>query len=259
MVINGTGNITRFINGIATERIPKPYTLTFNPKQKYLLRIINTSFRTAFVFSIDNHNLTVIGSDFVPLHPYNTTHITVGIGQRFHIVVHADPIGVPYGRPLNFWIRVNVIKSCEDPRNIKDGESEKVGILRYAGSPLTDPLSTPWDGVYNHICVDESFQNPFFKPVVPWYPQPPVNGAQGETRLIGFKPQGTPRPWPLAVWSMENASMANPLWTPLRIDYGNPTFLHLNNTKEDWPSNWVVIPENYTSNDWVSIATSTFA
>lgn len=49
--------------------------------KKYLLRLINTSVATTFVFSIDNHNLTVMSSDFVPIEPYVTDHVTIGIGE----------------------------------------------------------------------------------------------------------------------------------------------------------------------------------
>lgn len=50
--------------------------------KKYLIRIINTSLDTDYIFSLDNHNLTVISSDFVPITPYDkVTNIAVAIGQ----------------------------------------------------------------------------------------------------------------------------------------------------------------------------------
>lgn len=45
------------------------------------MRLINTSTDTTFVFSIDKHNFTVIGADLVPLEPYDTSHILIGIGK----------------------------------------------------------------------------------------------------------------------------------------------------------------------------------
>lgn len=48
---------------------------------RYLLRLINTSVDTIFVFSIDNHNLTIIESDFVPIEPYTNTSVLIGIGE----------------------------------------------------------------------------------------------------------------------------------------------------------------------------------
>lgn len=50
--------------------------------KKYLFRLINTSVDTTFVFSIDNHNLTVITTDFVPIRPYITDHVVIAIGKR---------------------------------------------------------------------------------------------------------------------------------------------------------------------------------
>lgn len=54
-----------------------------NPNQgrKYLLRLINTSVDTTFVFAIDNHWLRVIAADFVPIRPYVVDHVVVGIGR----------------------------------------------------------------------------------------------------------------------------------------------------------------------------------
>ena len=47
---------------------------------RYLLRLINTSVDSTFIFSIDGHNLTVIGMDFVPIEPYTNTSVLIGIG-----------------------------------------------------------------------------------------------------------------------------------------------------------------------------------
>ena len=50
--------------------------------KKYLLRLINTSVDTTFIFAIDNHDITVISSDFVPIVPYKTASVLVGIGKE---------------------------------------------------------------------------------------------------------------------------------------------------------------------------------
>lgn len=62
ILLNGRGNVTNYNNTTknATEVKP-PYQIVFEGPQKgrfdkkYLMRIINTSFDTTFVFSIDNH------------------------------------------------------------------------------------------------------------------------------------------------------------------------------------------------------------
>ena len=48
---------------------------------RYLMRLINTSADTVFAFSIDNHNLTLVGADFVPIHKHSVDHVVVGIGK----------------------------------------------------------------------------------------------------------------------------------------------------------------------------------
>ena len=71
------------------------------------MRTINTSVDTTFVFTIDQHWLTVTSLDFVAIKPYKTDYVVRGIcwiyssiplsqltgqyGQRYHIVVKAQP------------------------------------------------------------------------------------------------------------------------------------------------------------------------
>ena len=60
------------------------YTTThFIPGKRHRLRLCNGSAGTTFVFSIDGHNFTVIQNDFVPVKPFVTNSIVVGIGQFF--------------------------------------------------------------------------------------------------------------------------------------------------------------------------------
>jgi FtsP/CotA-like multicopper oxidase with cupredoxin domain len=44
------------------------------------MRLINTSVDTTFVFAIDGHQFWVMSSDFVPIKPYKTDHVVIGIG-----------------------------------------------------------------------------------------------------------------------------------------------------------------------------------
>lgn len=60
---------------------PERYSKVFTKGRRYLLRLINTSLDTTFIFSIDGHKLTVIGADFVPIEPYDTSSVLVAIGQ----------------------------------------------------------------------------------------------------------------------------------------------------------------------------------
>ncbi|KAF8244371.1 hypothetical protein K440DRAFT_605113, partial [Wilcoxina mikolae CBS 423.85] len=56
------------------------WTTIFKRGKKYLMRIVNTSAEMQFLFAIDNHMLQVVQVDFVPIQPYMTANLTVGIG-----------------------------------------------------------------------------------------------------------------------------------------------------------------------------------
>jgi FtsP/CotA-like multicopper oxidase with cupredoxin domain len=51
----------------------------------YLLRLVNGAIDTHFKFSIDNHTLTVIASDLVPIVPYTTEVLDIAMGEKFYL------------------------------------------------------------------------------------------------------------------------------------------------------------------------------
>ena len=61
----------------------------FTPGRRYLLRLINAGADGTQKFSIDRHSFTVVAQDFVPIKPYNTDLITLGVGQRSDVIVEA--------------------------------------------------------------------------------------------------------------------------------------------------------------------------
>lgn len=53
----------------------------FDKGKRYLLRLVNSSAGSMFIFSIDGHDLEVIETDLVPIKPYITKSIFIGIGK----------------------------------------------------------------------------------------------------------------------------------------------------------------------------------
>jgi FtsP/CotA-like multicopper oxidase with cupredoxin domain len=49
----------------------------------YRLRLVNGAINWHFKFMVDNHTLTVISSDFVPVTPYQADYIKIGMGKGF--------------------------------------------------------------------------------------------------------------------------------------------------------------------------------
>lgn len=237
---------------MAPLKIPQPYSITFDntttqgrPK-RYLLRLINTSFASSFVFSIDNHLLQVVGADFVPIHSYNTTSVLVAVGQRYHVIVEAKPQynGTKLPDDGNYWIRTAEAK-CAFFSVGRDPGYDQAGILRYNPQSTAFPETKNWTNI-DTTCTDEDYAN--LVPVVPWNVSAPVNnGGKGESLFVTH-PKDPPAIFPLASWSLGGDGKD---FVPLEIDYGNPTFLNLNYSGK-WNPNWVVYPENYTNTSWVS-------
>lgn len=80
-LINGT-NV--FGEDGSSNQTGSRFQTTFEAGTSYRLRIINTAIDTMWKFSIDNHTMTVISADLVPVEPFNTTIITVGIGKPLY-------------------------------------------------------------------------------------------------------------------------------------------------------------------------------
>lgn len=190
--------------------------------------------------------LQIIGADFVPIWPYVNTSLLIGIGQRYHVVVEANPQGNSTINPVpddgNFWIRTWVAENCGQ---VGTTGYERTGILRYNEASKSDPTSKEWSDIAKR-CSDETYSS--LKPKLPWNVSSAVNGEDGEQFNVTLN--STAKPFPLALFSLESASASG--FTPLQINYSDPTFFHLNNFTGTWPKEWVIVPENYTSSDWVS-------
>lgn len=76
-LINGT-NI--WVDGDTT--VGSRFNLSFTEGTSYRLRLVNAAMDTFFKFSIDNHTMLVIANDLVPVEPFNTTILSIGIGKR---------------------------------------------------------------------------------------------------------------------------------------------------------------------------------
>lgn len=74
ILVNGIGHY----NG---SQDPQYYfNTTFTPGKKHVLKLINGAIGASFTFRIDDHNLTVIANDLVPVHPFTVQELFIGIG-----------------------------------------------------------------------------------------------------------------------------------------------------------------------------------
>ena len=211
-----------------TTAVKAPDHITFDAPQtgraikKYLLRLINTSFDTTFVFSIDNHKLRIVSADFVPIQPYSNESVLIGIGQRYNVIVKANPLAYNETSPLpsdgNYWMRTYV-SQCNRAINASKGY-ERTGILRYNNSSTSNPSSQPWHNI-STTCSDEKYSD--LHPIVPWQVKDPVNGPSGENFDFWFMKKPSKPPYPLAHWTL---GMESEGFSPIRVDYSDPTVFH---------------------------------
>ena len=238
ILLNGIGNFAGIGSG-------KKYTIAYQKAKRYLMRIINTSVDTSFVFTIDNHTIEVISSDFVPISPYKTNGVTVGIGQRYHIVVESHDFGLGHDLSKeNYWIRTIPATGCV---NFAPGDApgERQGIVRYDPKSKITP-TTRRNPNLDVSCRDEPAS--LLKPVVPWTIGPPANVMDKDTYEVGLvlpeKPPVQPELYgKFARWAIGS----DPMW----LNFSDPTVRHTDRAAKDFDKKMVVIDESVPKDGWV--------
>lgn len=108
----------------------------FQSGKKHRLRLINSGADGIQRFTIDGHNMTIIANDFVPVVPYTTDVVTLGVGQRTDVIVTAT--GPPNS---TFWMRSDL--SCANAAH-----PYALAAIYYEDADTTSvpqTLATPYD------------------------------------------------------------------------------------------------------------------
>lgn len=119
----------------------------FQPGKTHRLRLINAGAEGLQRFTIDNHNMTVIANDFVPVKPYQTNMVTLGIGQRTDVLVKAT------GKSTDaVWMRSDISTTCSLP-----SQPHALASIYYSGANTNvKPNSTAT--VYSDaVCANVSY------------------------------------------------------------------------------------------------------
>jgi len=130
------------------------FETVFESGKRYRMRLVNAAADQHFRFMIDNHTMEVIANDFVPIHPFNTTQLSIGMGQRYDIIVTGKQL-----QTGNFWMRAIPQSSCSET----DATDKVKGIIRYDNSSTADPTTSAYS--YTDSCADEEPSNliPYLK------------------------------------------------------------------------------------------------
>lgn len=110
----------------------------FQTGKTHRLRLINAGSEGMQKFSIDDHILTVVAVDFVPVVPYQTKIVTLGIGQRTDVIVTAT------GKPGQaYWMRSDFSQLCASSPSL---QPSALAAVYYPGaSRNARPTSTAYN------------------------------------------------------------------------------------------------------------------
>jgi FtsP/CotA-like multicopper oxidase with cupredoxin domain len=197
----------------------------FQTGKTHRLRLINSGGDGVQRFSIDEHTLTVIAEDFVPVKPYNTSVVTLGVGQRTDVLVTAN-VGTPESA---FWMRSN-LTTCSAAR-----QPNAVAAVYYDKADTNaTPNSKAWDIPNAGVCanVDPALTEPLY-PIA--LPEPTFTQTMD---IETFKNASN-----VTLWRFNGVSM--------RANYNDPVLLLANEGNFSYPAEWNVV--NYYSNTSVRI------
>lgn len=117
----------------------------FQRGKTHLLRLINAGAEALQRFSIDGHKMTVISNDFIPVEPYETDVVTLGIGQRSDVLVEAN------GELDAYWMRSNISSICSLAYN-----HDAMAAIYYDDADDTkEPSSVPWHAPEPGTCAND--------------------------------------------------------------------------------------------------------
>ncbi|KAI0835052.1 multicopper oxidase [Hypoxylon sp. FL0890] len=217
---NGLINGTNVYNDTGSR-----FNVSFTSGSSYRLRLINGAVDTHFKFSIDNHTMQVIASDLIPIQPYTTEVINIGMGQRYDVIVTADQASVAD----NFWMRAIPQSACSD----NDNSDNIRGIVTYTGN-VSDPTTTGWD--YTDGCDDETDN------LVPYISKTVGTGTTVTEEASVAVTNGVFR------WTLNSTS--------LLVDWEDPTLLQVVEEVTEFDTDDAVI-QLPNANEWFYLAIET--
>jgi len=215
---------TGLINGMNVWKgAGKRYEMTVTSGNTYLIRLVNVAIQSTFKFYIDGHKMKVIGMDYVPLVPYETTILNINPGQRYDVLVTFDQtVG-------DYWMRSDNQQVCSSLTNSNDIKA----MVHYSGGPMGTPASTAY--TYTSECIDE----PYGKLV----PYAPMDAGEEDAEIAENVVIGAVNN--LFKWSLNGVTFF--------ADWNDPTLysIYNNGTVPDYSGNLAIEVPNL--NEWVYV------
>lgn len=216
-LINGKGTYNCSLITDGTPCTPNAGYAKFQFVQgkSYRLRLINAGAEAIQKFSIDNHKLTVIAYDFVPIVPYTTEIVTLGVGQRADVIVEATGAASDV-----VWMR-SVITKCS-----LTYQPDGYAMIYYQDADMnSQPQTSAWPD-NTDICLNDDLRQ-----TVPYFSiTPPATPATEVSIDLNFGVNATGH----LVWTMNNSTFRTDYNNPVlpRAQAGDPSF--------EYPAEWNV-------------------
>lgn len=196
----------------------------FSSGTSYRLKVVNTAVDGYIRFAVDNHTMTVIANDLVPIVPYEADSILIAIGQRYDVIINATQASGDY------WMRAIWQTSCSS--NDAGANDDILAIVRYDSSSTDDPTTTSDAILLDSQCADE--------PAASLIPHLSIDVDSNYTIEDDFQLSFVAGN--VFTWTIDDSS----LW----LNWSNPTTLRVFNEESIWPTPYNVEAVTLV-NDWV--------
>jgi FtsP/CotA-like multicopper oxidase with cupredoxin domain len=211
-------------------------TVTAGESHRY--RLVNGAIDTHFKFMVDDHTMTVIAMDLVPIEPYTTTVLSIGMGQRYDVIINASQVrNDSHSKSLgphtniqqssgNYWMRAIPQVECSD----NDNSDNIMGIMMYDSTNTTEPSSSAYS--YTDSCDDEDMSN-----LVPYLALDASSDSVEDDFAITVGKSSNVFKWYMAATTFE-------------VEWADPTLLQIYNDDTNFTTSSHVI-ELDTADEWV--------
>ncbi|KIJ60113.1 multicopper oxidase [Hydnomerulius pinastri MD-312] len=148
--------------------------LDLEPNLRYRLRLINMGTLTQFMFSVDEHVLSVVEADGISLEPVNVHRVPIHVAQRYSVILNTNQTAGSYN------IRAEMQEVCYKLAN-PNLNKMVLGTMTYGTTPTT-PNTVDWSDSLPQECLDLNSTM-----VVPAIPMNPPNSTQDVLVSMSFQ------------------------------------------------------------------------
>ncbi|KAK2028375.1 multicopper oxidase [Colletotrichum zoysiae] len=207
--------------------------VTLKKGKVHKISLVNMSVDNTFTVALVNHKMTVTGTDFVPVKPFETDSLYLSVGQRYDVLINADQdAGKAYWFNVSFPSnRLCGTSNMNKPAAIFQYEGSSSGLMpKDAGQAAPDAQcqdKTDFEPVYSVDVDSTAFQK-----------------TQDDTLDITVDTSRTTNQQRV-YWKVNGQDMD--------VDWDEPTLSYLAKNDSDYPAQFNVfeVPKENTWSFWV--------